>query len=97
MVTTVSQTYEFRGLSTDDKSKIKNPGNGSVFREMDTGKVYLYNGDDIEWVDVTDTYGPKKGGGNSIKVALSVAESPSVHLIQEVKTINQIGVNFNVN
>ena len=43
MVTEVgSTTYEFRGLSTD-KKPIKRVGNGSVFIEMDTLKVFLFD------------------------------------------------------
>ena len=49
MITVTSYTYEFRGLSTDDKSTIKNVTNGSVFFEMDTGKVYLYDAENNEW------------------------------------------------
>lgn len=43
MVTTVTndKCYEFRGLSTDTKPT--NCSNGSIFLEMDTGNVYVFN------------------------------------------------------
>ena len=37
------------GLSTD--SKPTNFGNGSVFVEMNTGKLYFYNADGSAWVE----------------------------------------------
>lgn len=40
MITT-SCTYEYRGLSADDKSEITNMTNGSVFFEIDTSKDYI--------------------------------------------------------
>lgn len=46
---------ELRGLSTDTKpSKIgdKTIGNGSVFIEIDTGNVFLYNEETQEWNEV---------------------------------------------
>jgi hypothetical protein len=45
-------TFELRGLSTDTKPT-EMIGNGSVFLEMDTGKVFVYNADDEEWVELT--------------------------------------------
>ena len=39
-------TGEFRGLSTDDKPTTfegKKIGNGSIFVEMDTEKIYFYD------------------------------------------------------
>ena len=47
---------ELRGLSTDVKpTEIENGTieNGSVFIEIDTGDVYLYNGYTKEWLNVT--------------------------------------------
>lgn len=46
---TSTYTYEFRGLSTDDKSKITNMTNGSIFFEMDTSKVYMYDAQNEQW------------------------------------------------
>ena len=43
MITTINEkTYEFRGLSTDEKP-IERVGNGSVFIELDTGKVFIFD------------------------------------------------------
>ena len=43
MITTINEkTYEFRGLSTDEKP-VENVGNGSIFIEMDTGKVFIFD------------------------------------------------------
>lgn len=46
---------ELRGLSDDDKPVSLINGdidNGSVFIEIDTGDVYLYNMDDKQWEEV---------------------------------------------
>lgn len=43
---------ELRGLSTDEKpTEIETDiiGNGSVFIEIDTGDVYIYNLENKEW------------------------------------------------
>ena len=43
MITVTSEkTYEFRGLSTDEKP-VEKVGNGSVFIEIDTGKVFMFD------------------------------------------------------
>ena len=43
MITTINEkTYEFRGLSTDEKP-VERVGNGSVFIELDTGKVFMFD------------------------------------------------------
>ena len=43
MITPVgTTTYEYRGLSTD-KKPIEHVGNGSVFFEMDTCKVFMFD------------------------------------------------------
>ena len=43
MITTINEkTYEFRGLSTDEKP-IERIGNGSIFIEIDTGKVFIFD------------------------------------------------------
>lgn len=46
---------ELRGLSTDAKPKtIKNGTieNGSVFIEIDTGDVYMYDGNGKDWINL---------------------------------------------
>ena len=48
---------ELRGLSTDDKpTSLKNGliDNGSVFIEIDTQDVYIYDGENKEWVIPTN-------------------------------------------
>lgn len=48
-------TGELRGLSTDEKpSEINNQkiGNGSVFVEIDTGKIYFYDLENEQWKEV---------------------------------------------
>lgn len=37
------------GKSTD--SKPTNCGNGSVFTEMDTSKIYLFDAEGVEWLE----------------------------------------------
>lgn len=50
---------ELRGLSTDNKPTIYptvggyNIDNGSVFIEIDTGKVYLYDLESTTWCEVS--------------------------------------------
>ena len=39
---------EYRGLSTDNKPT-ENVVNGSVFIEINTGKVYMFDGEQSEW------------------------------------------------
>lgn len=46
---------EYRGLSTDEKPILANEKkvtNGSTFLEMDTGKVFLYDEEHDEWIEV---------------------------------------------
>lgn len=46
---------EYRGLSTDEKPILANEkkvANGSTFLEMDTGKVFLYDEEHDEWIEV---------------------------------------------
>ncbi len=48
---TDDKTYEFRGLSTDVKPT-ERVGNGSIFIEMDTGKVYMFDKQNTEWKEL---------------------------------------------
>lgn len=41
--------WELRGLSTDLKPTTDKIPNGSSFREMDTGSVYMYDGEFRKW------------------------------------------------
>lgn len=46
---------ELRGLSTDEKPTEvgdKTIGNGSVFIEIDTGKLYFYDKENEQWKEV---------------------------------------------
>lgn len=46
---------ELRGLSTDEKpTTIENKkiDNGSIFIEIDTGKVYMYDLENHEWSEI---------------------------------------------
>ena len=45
------KTYEYHGLSTDTKP-IEGVGNGSVFFEMDTCKVFMFNEESKTWVEL---------------------------------------------
>lgn len=42
--------FEFSGLSTDTKPT-KGIDTGSIFVEVDTGKVYFFNSDASSWVE----------------------------------------------
>ena len=43
-------TAELYGLSSDTKPADNVP-NGSVFLEIDTGKIYIFNGADGQWTE----------------------------------------------
>lgn len=51
-----------RGLSTDTKPV--NVPNGSEFREMDTGKKFLYSAAGTEWIEQPCCGGGSGGGGS---------------------------------
>ena len=52
MITIIGEsTYELRGLSTDQKPT-ERIGNGSIFIEMDTGKVYMFDKENVEWREI---------------------------------------------
>jgi len=54
MYTAVDEgTKEFRGLSTDKKPTGLKVGNGSVFVEMDTLKVFIYDKANHKWIELT--------------------------------------------
>jgi hypothetical protein len=48
--------HEFFGLSTDEKPTGKINGcnliNGSIFLEIDTGKVFLYDEENYKWCEL---------------------------------------------
>lgn len=41
---------EYRGLSADPKPALKPDRNGSVYYEMDTRNVYMYDGENLTWI-----------------------------------------------
>lgn len=45
------QEIEYRGLSTDEKPT-ENVENGTIFIEMDTGKIYMYDLENEEWKEL---------------------------------------------
>lgn len=49
---TGTNTTEYRGLSTDEKP-INYVGNGSVFIEMDTLKLFMFDGEKQEWLELS--------------------------------------------
>ena len=52
MITPVgSVTYEYRGLSTDEKPT-ERVGNGSLFFEMDTLKVFMFDEQNNKWLEL---------------------------------------------
>lgn len=59
MITVVSATWrgdtkelrEYRGLSTDTKPTT-NVANGSIFFEIDTGKVFMYDETNTQWREI---------------------------------------------
>ena len=54
MITTTNPAdnyMEFHGLSTDEKPL--NVANGCVFVEMDTLKVYMFDGAEKRWIEIT--------------------------------------------
>ena len=69
MTTIINEkTYEYRGLSTDVKPMEK-AGNGSVFIEMDTGKVYIFDEENLIWIELSKKSGDSdtgSGGGADI-------------------------------
>ncbi len=45
------QEMELRGLSTDEKPT-ENIENGTVFVEIDTGKIYMYDLENKKWKEL---------------------------------------------
>lgn len=46
-----AQEVEYRGLSTDTKPT-ENVANGTIFIEMDTGKLYMFDLENEEWKEL---------------------------------------------
>lgn len=45
------QEVEYRGLSTDEKPT-ENIENGTIFIEIDTGKIYMFDLENEEWQEL---------------------------------------------
>ena len=50
-ISNLNGSYDIRGLSTDSKPTT-DILNGSTFIEMDTGKVFMFNGASSTWVEL---------------------------------------------
>lgn len=50
-ISNLNGAYDIRGLSTDSKPTT-DILNGSTFIEMDTGKVFIFNGASSTWVEL---------------------------------------------
>ena len=48
-----SKTYLIKGTSADKKPILEKESNGSKFIEMDTNKVYYYDGENKKWICVS--------------------------------------------
>ena len=51
-VVTNDKCLELRGLSTDTKPINDQVGNGSIFFEMDTAKVFMFDEDSKTWKSI---------------------------------------------
>jgi len=63
MVTVDNLTTTYNGLSTDQKPNFVH--NGDKYRELDTGKTYIYNETGSEWVEMPTSSGGSSGGSSS--------------------------------
>lgn len=46
------RTPQFNGLSSDEKPINSTIGNGALFLEMDTGKVFVFDEENQEWIEL---------------------------------------------
>ena len=90
-----SELLEFDGLSIDDKPiniyKNKEIINGSIFNEMDTGKVYKYNKTASIWVEQPSNTG---SGGNISLDYTALTNKPQINGVElnGTKTLDELGV-----
>lgn len=54
MVTVANLIDEYDGLSTDTKPT-SGVRNGSVFAEIDTGKIYLFDEENSQWIEQVES------------------------------------------
>lgn len=52
MVKSAANSLEFRGLSGDAKPTDEFVTNGSIFFEMDTEKVFMYDKENKAWIEL---------------------------------------------
>ena len=64
MVTVNNLISEYNGLSTDTKP-IDGVRNGSVFNEIDSGKVFIYDEENARWIEQASSGGSGGGGDDS--------------------------------
>ena len=90
-----AELLEFDGLSTDDKPiniyKNKEIINGSIFNEIDTGKVYKYNKTASMWVEQPNNTGL---GGNISLDYTALTNKPQINGIElnGAKTLDELGM-----
>lgn len=90
-----SELLEFDGLSTDDKPiniyRNKEIINGSIFNEMDTGKIYKYNKTTSTWVEQPSNTGVS---GNISLDYTALTNKPQINGIEldGIKTLDELGV-----
>lgn len=61
-----AQTVKTFVCLSDDDKPTEGIANGAQCIEMDTGKIYMFNLDDTEWVEVSISGGGGSGGGGSV-------------------------------
>ena len=86
---------ELRGLSTDEKPKTIENGtieNGSVFIEIDTQDVYIYDGENEEWLPsnaVSTNESLDNESENSDKKEIIENDDSKENIIVEEKATNE--------
>lgn len=73
MVTVDNQTTTYNGLATDTKPT--DARNGDAFIEIDTGKLFVYDEENVEWTEITISGGGGGGGGEEPLIVTLTPES----------------------
>lgn len=94
------QVYHYACLSTDNKPTT-GISNGSTCFVMNSGKTYIFDEENGEWVEVEGSGGGGGGGGGDYSaVTVTIAgEQPSVNMVlpnEEVGLVYQEGVEAGV-
>lgn len=105
MITSTNEhTYHFRGLSSNKKPALDKTCNGSSFLEMDTGKMFIFDGEDLKWVLQKDQGGGGGGGetyyaGEGIVISesndISIDKSV-VAMKTEIHNVTKSSINGNI-